>query len=80
MHLLIAIAGALVLYAMFVLVSPRMDCGRCNGWGQKQKRRRRAACSRCSGTGRQFRPGARLVAKGAALVIRYIRARRDDGR
>ena len=35
--------------------------------------RTRSACGRCQGTGRQFRPGARLVHVGAVLAADSIR-------
>ena len=69
-------------YAMFVLVKPKKRCGKCNGWGSRKKRMRRrsSACGRCGGTGRQFRPGARLAGRGAALAVRYLRERAEQRR
>lgn len=78
-----AVTQALVIlalfaaYSLFVLVKPDTACRECGAWGHKSKRRRNRACGRCKGTGRQFRPGARLVHKGAALAIRYVRERRE---
>ncbi|MGH3205693.1 MAG: hypothetical protein ACRDP5_27115 [Streptosporangiaceae bacterium] len=64
-------------YAVFLLIRPQKRCGRCKGFGG-----RRAACGRCGGTGKRFRPGARLVHRGAAAAGRYaarrIAERRDQ--
>jgi hypothetical protein len=78
MHHVLVTLGVIGAYCLFVLAVPRKRCRRCNGWGARQKRRRPAACGRCKGTGRTFRPGARLVHKGAVTAIRHIRERRDD--
>jgi hypothetical protein len=69
----LVILAALAVYALFVLAVPDWACRRCSGWGQKTRRRRSRACARCKGTGRTFRPGARLVHWAAAAVIRYVR-------
>ena len=74
-HLLVLLA-ILTAYGLFVLIKPDGPCHRCAGWGHRQKRRRRTACPRCQGTGRRFRPGARLVHKGAAAAVRAIREHR----
>lgn len=62
-------------YALFLLVRPTRACRSCGGWGAKGHRR--AYCTRCSGTGRRFRLGARLVHRGAAQAYRYVRNRRE---
>ena len=67
-------------YLAFALVKPKKQCGKCGGWGLRKKRRRRSSCGRCGGTGRQFRLGARFVAKGAALAVRYVRERAEQRR
>lgn len=77
-HLLIVLA-IVAGYGLFALVRPHMSCRKCSGWGSKTKRRRTSACGKCSGTGKTFRPGARLVHRGAALAIRSIRERQEGG-
>jgi DnaJ-class molecular chaperone len=74
MSLLLLILGALAAYTLFVLASPATACRTCSGWGMKQRRRRRAACPRCGGTGIRFRPGAPLVHRAAALRTRWRRS------
>ena len=69
-HVLLALAG-LAGYALFLLVKPEKTCRSCSGWGARG--RRRSACARCGGTGKRFRPGARLVHWGAAAAYRYAR-------
>jgi hypothetical protein len=59
-------------YGLFVLVSPTKACGAC-------QRRRGRPCPRCQGTGRQFRPGARLVHRGAVKARQQARERRRRG-
>lgn len=77
--------GLLLGYAVLVAVKPKMDCRRCNGWGSRTKRIRRArsACGKCGATGRQFRPGARLVHTLIGLAVEAVREqaeqRRGDG-
>jgi len=66
---------AAAAYLLFVLVKPVRHCPKCNGWGQRAKRRRRRQCARCKGTGKTFRPAARLVHKGAAAAYKQARAR-----
>jgi hypothetical protein len=67
---LAAVAG----YGLLVLVMPKMDCRKCGGNGSRKRLgRARAACGRCRGTGRQFRPGARLVHSGAVLAVDAVR-------
>ena len=78
-HVLIALA-VIAAYVVFVLVKPDRPCGRCGGWGARGKLRRRSACGRCGGSGRRFRPGAPLVHRGKALVIRRVRERLEGGR
>ncbi len=62
-------------YAVFLLIRPTKTCKSCSGWGARG--RRRSYCTRCSGTGRRFRLGARLVHHGAAEAYRYARKRLD---
>lgn len=78
-HVLIALA-MIAAYVVLLLVKPDRRCGRCGGWGARGKRRRRLACTRCGGSGRRFRPGAPLVHRGKALVIRRARERLEGGR
>ena len=75
MTALLIILAAVVVYAMLALVKPKKQCGKCGGWGNRKKRIRRrcSACGRCGGTGRQFRPGARLVHKGIVAGRDWIR-------
>lgn len=77
---LLAVLALIAAYAVFVRFKPDTACGKCNGWGHRAKRRRNRACNRCKGTGRKFRPGARLVHKAAAMAIKYIRERREGER
>jgi DnaJ-class molecular chaperone len=77
-HLLMFLA-VVAGYGLFVLIRPTGSCRKCSGWGSKTKRRRVSACGKCSGTGKTFRPGARLVHRGAALAIRSIRERQEGG-
>jgi hypothetical protein len=78
-HLLVVLA-LIAAYAVFVLVFPTGQCRKCGGWGHKAKRPRNRSCKRCKGTGRSFRPGARIVHGGAAAAVRYLRSRREGGR
>lgn len=77
--------GLLLGYAGFVALKPKKNCSRCNGWGSRKPRSRRArsACRKCGATGRQFRPGARLVHKGIVLTVdtmhEYAAKRREAG-
>jgi hypothetical protein len=64
-HVLV-ILTLVVIYALFLLVSPTRAC-RCAG-----------RCRRCKGTGRRFRLGARLVHRGAVQAHRQ--GRRKGGR
>jgi len=59
---------------LFLLARPTRTCRSCSGWGAKG--RRRSYCTRCGGTGRRFRLGARLVHRGAAGAYRYARTRK----
>jgi hypothetical protein len=74
---------AVTAYGLFVLVMPKMGCRKCSASGSRKRRgRARSACGRCQGTGRQFRPGARLVHAGAVLAVDTIREqveRRREG-
>ncbi len=63
-HVLV-ILGLLLLWALFLLVSPTRACGSCD--------RHRGPCPRCKGTGRRFRPGARLVHRGAVQAHKQRR-------
>ena len=65
-------------YALFLLIRPQKNCWRCRGWGTRG--RRRSACRWCGGTGTRFRLGARLVHRGAALIIRHVTERRRERR
>jgi len=79
---ILIVLAFLLGYAVFALVKPKKRCGKCNGWGirRKRMRRRSSPCRRCGATGRQFRPGARLIGRGAALAIRYLRERAEQRR
>ena len=63
-------------YAVFLLARPEKTCRSCRGWGAKG--RRRSYCTRCGGTGKRFRLGARLVHRGAAEAYRYARKRMES--
>ena len=66
--------AVLAAYGLLVLVKPKMGCRKCSGNGSRKRLgRARSACGRCQGTGRQFRPGARLVHAGAVLAVDSIR-------
>jgi hypothetical protein len=68
--------AVLAAYGLLVLVKPKMGCRKCSGNGSRKRLgRARSACGRCQGTGRQFRPGARLVHAGAVLAADSIRER-----
>ena len=74
--------AAVTAYGLFVLALPKMGCRKCSASGSRKRRgRARSACGRCQGTGRQFRPGARLVHAGAVLAVdavrEHIRQRRE---
>jgi hypothetical protein len=61
-----------------------MGCRRCSGNGSRKRLgRSRSACGRCQGTGRHFRPGARLVHAGAVLAVdticEQVERRREAG-
>lgn len=60
-------------WALFVLIRPAKDCGKCSGWGMKGRGK---PCPRCDGTGKRFRFLARAVHKGVVLAIDYVRDRR----
>ena len=75
-HVLMALA-ILALYLLYAAARPRKRCRTCRGWGAKGHRRRRAACTRCGGTGTRFRLAAVLLYRGAAAVTRQLRARKD---
>lgn len=66
--------AAVTAYGLFVLAMPKMGCRKCSASGSRKRRgRARSACGRCQGTGRQFRPGARLVHAGAVLAVDTVR-------
>ena len=69
------VLGVTAGYALFLLVRPEKTCRSCRGWGAKG--RRRSYCTRCGGTGKRFRLGARLVHRGAAEAYRYARRRME---
>lgn len=74
-HLLVVLA-IVAGYGLFVLIFPTGSCRKCSGWGSRKGHRSKvSACGRCSGTGKAFRPCARLVHRGTALVIRTVRER-----
>lgn len=70
------VLGATAGYALFLLMRPTKTCRSCSGWGAKG--RRRSYCTRCGGTGKRFRLGARLVHRGAAEAYRYARKRMES--
>ena len=72
------VLGVTAGYALFLLVRPEKTCRSCRGWGAKG--RRRSYCTRCGGTGKRFRLGARLVHRGAAEAYRYARKRKEASR
>lgn len=74
-HVLIVLA-LIAGYAVFTLIRPMKACRRCSGWGARGKRR--SYCTRCNGTGRSFRFGARLVHRGAAQAYRYAQKRMEE--
>ncbi len=76
---LLVVLAALAGYCVFVLVTPGRPCRKCGGWGSRARRRRVSACPRCKGTGTAFRPGARLVHRGAAAAWGYVRGRLEGG-
>jgi hypothetical protein len=59
----LAILAIVAVLAVFLLISPtrRCNCG--------------SRCSRCKGTGRRFRLGARLVHRGAVKAHKEARRR-----
>ena len=74
MERVLVVLGLLLGYAVFVALMPKMNCRKCNGWGSRQRRRHgRSACGKCGATGRQFRPGARLVHAGIVAAVDLIR-------
>ena len=83
MHDVLLALAALAAYGLFVVISPKMACRKCSGNGSRQRRRQRTACGRCGATGRQFRPGARLVHNGLVLAVdairEHIERRREAG-
>jgi len=63
-HVLV-ILGLAALWALFVYLSPTRACRSCA--------RSRGPCSRCKGTGRRFRIGARLVRRGVLKAYQEAR-------
>lgn len=82
MERILVVLGLLGGYAVFVALKPKMDCTKCNGWGSRNKRTRRgrSACGKCGATGRQFRPGARLVHSGILLAVEAVREHLEQRR
>lgn len=80
-HLLVLL-GLGLAWAVFVYFAPRKRCRKCNGWGSRQRRRERTACSRCKATGRTMRLSARLVHRavhhGRLLLREAIERRREE--
>jgi hypothetical protein len=70
--------GLLLGYAAFLVLKPKKPCRKCSGSGSRQRRRTRSACGKCGATGRQFRPGARLVHAGIVLAVETRRERREE--
>ena len=66
-YILIALA-ILAGWALFVLAFPARACGACL--------RHRGPCPVCKGSGRRFRPGARIVHAGAVLAYEIVRRKR----
>lgn len=60
--LIIAVVMA-VSYYVSLRVWPWRNCGRCQGSGRNagSTAKRYGRCKKCGGTGRQVRPGARMV-------------------
>lgn len=52
-------------YCVFLLVRPHKPCN-CTG-----------RCPRCKGTGKRFRPGARLLRRGLNTTARHLREMRE---
>lgn len=82
MERILVVVGLLGGYAVFVALMPKMNCTKCRGWGNRKRRMRRArsACGKCGATGRQFRPGARLVHTGICLAVEAIREQLEQRR
>ena len=81
MERILVVFGLLGGYAAFVALMPKQNCRKCNGWGSRKRRRRgRSACGRCGATGRQFRPGARLVHRGIVAGFDWIREQVEQRR
>jgi hypothetical protein len=76
MALVLIIVAAVTGYVLFTLASPATTCRKCRGWGTKPRRRRRATCHRCGGTGIRFRPAAVHIHR-ALSALRRARARGD---
>jgi hypothetical protein len=69
-HPLGGIPLAALGYIAFVLIRPQTRCG-C------VRRKRRAGCGRCKGTGVRMRRPRRVIHAGAALAWRYWRKRQE---
>lgn len=74
-HVLIVLAIA-AGYVLSLLIRPDKTCRSCSGWGARG--RRRSYCTRCSGTGKRFRPGARWIHAAAAAGYREIRKLKEN--
>jgi hypothetical protein len=71
--------GLLVAWCTFVYFVPRKRCNKCNGWGSKQRRRRKS-CGRCQATGRTMRLSAVLVHHAADIAKAQVREAIDKRR
>jgi hypothetical protein len=69
-HPVAGVPLALLAWTAFVLARPKTRCG-C------VRRKRRAGCPRCNGTGMRFRRSTRLIHAGALLAWKLWRAKRD---
>lgn len=73
--------GLLPAWSVYVYFKPRKRCRKCSGWGSKQERRGRAACSRCHATGRTMRLSSVIVHRAvhhARLQLAEILERRRE--
>jgi hypothetical protein len=66
-------AGLLLLWCLFVLVSPVGRCTACKGTRVRTRNGRKAACGNCKATGRAARPGARIVHRAVWSVFLHDR-------
>ena len=75
MNWILIVLAVIAGYALYLLIRPVKTCRACSGQGATG--RRRSACTRCGGTGKRFRAGARLVHGAAAAAYRYIRSKTE---